>query len=45
VVDPILQRSLCMRKALRTAPEPHTLADVVSPLLASLALLARQANF
>lgn len=41
VVDPVLQCTLRVWEALRTTPEPHTLANVVSPLLASLADLAR----
>lgn len=44
VVDPILQRTLRMRKALCATPESHSLANVVSPLLAPLALLARLAD-
>jgi hypothetical protein len=45
VVDPILQRPLRVRERLGTTPEPHALADVVSPLFAPIALLARQADF
>jgi hypothetical protein len=45
VVDPILQRPLRVRERLGTTPEPHALADIVSPLLTPIALLARQADF
>jgi hypothetical protein len=45
VVDAVLQRPLCVWERLGTAPEPHALANIVPPLLAPVALLARQANF
>ena len=45
VIDPVLQRTLRMREALRTTPKSHGLANVVSPLLAPLALLARLTDF
>ena len=45
VIDAILQRPLCVRERLGAAPESHALADIVPPLLAPIALLARQANF
>ena len=45
VIDPILQRSLCVREALRATSKPHTLANVVPSLLAPLARLAWQTDF
>lgn len=45
VVDSILQRALRVRKALRTTPKPHGLANIVSPLLTPFALLARLTDF
>lgn len=45
MVYPILQRSLRMGKSLRTTPESHILADVVSSLFTPLAGLTRQSHF
>lgn len=45
VIDPVLQRSLCVWETLRATSEPHTLADVVPPLFASLADFARLSDF
>lgn len=44
MIDPLLQRPLHVRKGLGRAPELHAPADVVSPAVAKLAALARQAD-
>lgn len=45
MVHPFLQRPLVMRPAPRRTPEPHLPADVVSSLLAAIALVAGDADF
>jgi hypothetical protein len=44
MIDAFLQRALEMRESLAAASEAHVFADVVSALLAPLALLARQTD-
>jgi len=45
MVDPILQRSLGMRECFCAASKLHFFADVVPPLLTSVALFARLPYF
>lgn len=45
MVDPLLERPLEMRHALRTTPESHLLAEIVPPFSANRALAARNADF
>lgn len=45
MVDPVLQRSLCMWECLCATSEAHALANVVPSLLTSIACFTGQPDF